>query len=79
MGKNILSQTSDLRIFFNRKYDRKSNTIDEASAEYIMDKVRFLIRELKDANGGRFYKVIAKHHLQSIGLKTETAFKINQK
>ena len=75
MAKNVLSRTSDLQIFFNKKYDSKNKTIDAKSAEYIMSNVFQLIEEIKDAKGSRFYKMIAKRQLQSIGLKTELATK----
>lgn len=75
MAKNVLSRTSDLKIFFNKKYDSKNKTIDAKSAEYIMRNVFQLIEEIKDAKGSRFYKMIAKRQLQSIGLKTELATK----
>lgn len=71
------NKVSDLRIYFNSKYDRKNNQIERQHYNYILSKVIGMIAELKYNESNKVMKQLAKLQLQNIAVKVEYAIKIN--
>lgn len=71
------NKVSDLRIYFNSKYDRKNNQIKRQYYNYIVSKAINMIAELKYDDSNRVMKQLAKLQLQNIVVKAEYATKIN--
>lgn len=71
------NKVSDLRIYFNGKYDCKNNQIERQHYNYILSKVINMIAELKYDDSNKVMKQLAKLQLQNIAVKVEYAIKIN--
>ena len=71
------SKVSDLRIYFNSKYDCKKNQIERQHYNYIVSKAINMIAELKYDDSNKLAKQLAKLQLQNVVIKSEYATKIN--
>lgn len=71
------NKISDLRIYFNSKYDCKNNQIERQHYNYILSKAINMIAELKYDNSNKVMKQLAKLQLQNVVVKAEYATKIN--
>lgn len=71
------SKVSDLRIYFNSKYDCKNNQIKRQHYNYIVSKAINMIAELKYDDSNKLAKQLAKLQLQNVVVKAEFAIKIN--
>ena len=70
-------KVSDLRIYFNSKYDCKNNQIERQHYNYIVSKAINMIAELKYDDSNKLAKQLAKLQLQNVVVKAEFAIKIN--
>lgn len=71
------NKVSDLRIYFNSKYDSKNNQIERQHYNYIVSKAINMIAELKYDDSNKLAKQFAKLQLQNVVVKAEYATKIN--
>ena len=71
------NKVSDLRIYFNSKYDCKKNQIERQHYNYIVSKAINMIAELKYDDSNKLAKQLAKLQLQNVVVKAEYATKIN--
>lgn len=71
------NKVSDLRIYFNSKYDCKNNQIERQHYNYVLSKAINMIAELKYDNSNKIAKQLAKLQLQNVAVKAEYAIKIN--
>lgn len=71
------NKVSDLRIYFNSKYDCKNNQIERQHYNYVLSKAINMIAELKYDNSNKVMKQLAKLQLQNVAVKAEYAIKIN--
>lgn len=71
------NKVSDLRIYFNGKYDCKNNQIERQHYNYIVSKAINMIAELKYDDSNKLAKQLAKLQLQNVVVKAEYATKIN--
>ena len=71
------NKVSDLRIYFNSKFDCKNNQIERQHYNYIVSKAINMIAELKYDDSNKLAKQLAKLQLQNIVVKAEYATKIN--
>lgn len=71
------NKVSDLRIYFNGKYDCKNNQIERQHYNYIVSKAINMIAELKYDDSNKLAKQFAKLQLQNVVVKAEFATKIN--
>lgn len=71
------NKVSDLRIYFNSKYDCKNNQIERQHYNYVLSKVINMIAELKYDDSNIVAKQLAKLQLQNVAVKAEYAIKIN--
>lgn len=71
------NKVSDLRIYFNGKYDCKNNQIERQHYNYIVSKAINMIAELKYNDSNKLAKQLAKLQLQNVVVKAEYATKIN--
>ena len=71
------NKVSDLRIYFNSKYDCKKNQIERQHYNYIVSKAINMIAELKYDDSNKLAKQFAKLQLQNVVVKAEFATKIN--
>ena len=71
------NKVSDLRIYFNSKYDCKNNQIERQHYNYVLSKAINMIAELKYDDSNIVAKQLAKLQLQNVADKAEYAIKIN--
>lgn len=71
------NKVSDLRIYFNSKYDCKNNQIERQHYNYVLSKAINMIAELKYDNSNKVMKQLAKLQLQNVAVKAEYAIKKN--
>ena len=71
------NKVSDLRIYFNSKYDCKNNQIERQHYNYVLSKAINMIAELKYDDSNIVAKQLAKLQLQNVAVKAEYAIKIN--
>ena len=71
------NKVSNLRIYFNSKYDCKNNQIERQHYNYILSKAINMIAELKYDDSNKVMKQLAKLQLQNVVVKAEYATKIN--
>lgn len=71
------NKVSDLRIYFNSKYNCKNNQIERQHYNYIVSKAINMIAELKYDDSNKLAKQFAKLQLQNVVVKAEFATKIN--